>query len=940
MINKEALISSSEVLDKVLNDNWSRLEACGVQYLGDEPNVRVTGYEEASLKVMLTRQSTYESTRPSMTIPFLYQIISDATEGIFLDRSYLPPKKDLELFEKLHIPLLFGLTTKQPARKFDILSVTNAIIMENINLPRLLHSSGIDLMHSRRIEDEGAPIIIMGGCNARNAEYVLGDFDEEPFKGTGGLVDCLILGAAEVAFPRFLSLVKQFKEEGLSKKEILLEIAKANTVAGFYLPWAYEEHRREDKTLIKVTPKEEYADFIPELVESNYVYIDNFKPFTRDFISWSGGNGTADIEISRGCGARCRFCQEGYTERPYSQRSVENLMAGYREARIYQGAEQAGCYSFNWSHYTEIYDLLFRLYKEFGRVGLISNRIDIMSNNKELLKISHKVGNRHWTSGIEGCSERIRSALDKGATEEQILRALGDAMEVGFTELKMFFMIMGNETPEDIEECCTMLQKLADMRSKMGKTTFIRMSFTPLFSKSFTPLQWQEVMPALNIEADSLRPIVNKCRELGFGFRTSVKRSEIRLANLLEQGDRRLTSLIIKASIYDEFAFYGNVPKSEPPKWEKRLHEIGLTWETFFLGKAEDYTFPWDHLRFGVERGNLYKGYEEWLEAKDNASCVGHRVVEVDDKGDTVVDAEGVPKFKLVAGKCDACGGCPTVDYMKELIFARIDGKKMGKIYRVDKLGQYSRKSNAIMRVKFEIDKKHAGVPKNVWPYVIARAFMLSNEYAPESFNKSLRVTMTQLAKEEKQPVFGIEYCDIGLTEMIPKEALDVEAIQKECRGITILNVETSVKMSQFSNGDPWNTYEINIPDDFSVSMSEISDAFYGIEDRTFNLRKFVPVGKGVLKPVAYTLKGSEVGRFWLFPDKRTLTMRIPMNLDPFQVLGELTELKRFRILHLRIRSLGSFRFSSKEQDDYGDPLRIGMQGEVLEPEEEYAIIE
>lgn len=917
---------------------WTKLEAAGIQYLGDEPNVILDGYDEAELKVLLVRLSTYESTRPSMTLPLLYQIIVENTKNIFVDRGYLPPKKDLEIFHKLHIPLLFGMVTKQPARKFDVMAVSNAIIMETVNIPQLLHGSGIDLMFSRRMEDEDAPIIVLGGANVRNVEYLFGDYTEAPFEGTGGFVDAVVMGAAEESLPKFLEMVKELKKTGISKKNILIEIGKSKLVAGLYLPWAYKNARAEDGSLIKTEPFDEYADWAPKEIEAAMVFVDKHKPLTKDFVSWMGGNGSADIEISRGCGARCNFCQEGFTERPYSQRTVEQLTEWYEEARVYCGAEGAGCYAFNWSHHTHIYQILKMLYKKFGRVGLISNRIDVMSDNKELLRISHKLGNRHWTAGVEGCSDRLRSALNKGATEVQILKALSDAMDVGYTEIKMFFMALGNETPEDLQECCAMLQKLYDIREAKGKKTFIRMSFTPLFSKSFTPLQWQAVRPALDIKADSLRPIVEKCQALGFGFRTSVKRSEIRIANLLEQGDRRLTALLIKSSLYDEFIFYGNVPKTEPPRWEARLTASGLSWETFFNEKDVKYVFAWDHITFGVRRKSLYRSFLDWLKYKEDHSCLGHRRV-IEEDGYSKVDLIGRPVWDVVPGQCVGCGGCPTKKIIEELVSGKPGGQEMGEIYTADQLGVYTRSTNAVLRFKYEIDPKHAGVPKNVWPRVIARAFMLSNEYAPESFNKTGRVTMTQLPDEEKQPIFGIDYCDLGMTEYVPAEALDLKKIQSECRGITILGVKASVKMSQFSGGSPWNTYEVLIPEDFDISISQIADAMQGIENKVFHLRKFEMFGKGSMKPVYYDELGENLGQFWLFSDKRILTMRIPMDIDPFQVFMGIVEAKRSKVIGTLIKSLGSFRFSEKERDVYGDPIRVGMLGEILSPEEDYASV-
>lgn len=931
MIAKSQLVQDPERIKKFLDQYRTKLEHAGIQYLGDEPNVIEGGWDTARLRILLVRLSTLDSTRPSMTTPLLYQILHEKCAGVFVDRAYLPEKKDFELFEKNHIPALFGLATKQPARKFDLICITNAIIMENINLPRLLDSSGIDLMFSRRQEDAGCPILLLGGCNVRNVEYLFGDYGQEPFQGTGGMSDAVILGAGENSLPQFVEAmikIRKEKPEVVSDRKELLRMITTSGVEGLYLPWAYVNIRDDDGTL---RATQAIDAFVPEKVKAAVcLNLAEERPLTMDFVSWMGGNGCSDIEISRGCGVgTCNFCQEGMTERPYVQRPLTNLKKWYEEARLYQGSEEAGCYCFNWSSHTEIYELLAWLYAKFGKVGLISNRIDVVSDNKELLKISYQLGNRHWTAGIEGASQRIREALNKEASEEQIVKAIGDAFEIGYTEIKMFFIASGRETEADLVECANMLQKICDVRSAKGSKAFVRLSFTPLFGKSFTPLQWQECLPGLNLGEDTLRPIVIKCRELGFGFRTSCKRSEIRISNLLEQGDRRITSLLIESSLKDDFIYYGNVPKTEPEKWTARLDKLGLSWNTFFNRKPKDHVFAWDHLDFHISRDFLWRRYEMWMNYEEELTCMGHRKLkEVD--GEVQLKADGTPDWELVKGKCSACKACPDGAHIKGLMNAAINGVPLKDVFGVQTLRSASHVTKWMLRFKIEIDPPHSGVAKNIWPRVLARAFMLSNKFAPEAFNKAGAVTMTRLADEEKQPIFGVEYADLGMVEPVPAHALDLKKIQAECPGIKILGVADGSKLAQF-RGNVFNLYSVQFPDDFDMTMNEIADAFVGVDDRVFELRKFIAKGKGGKEIVRYKMLGADLGRFWLMKNKKVLAMRVSMEIDPFQVLGNLLEMKRHRILGLELRSHGAFRFMDRVLcDDCGSDIRIGMLGETL----------
>jgi radical SAM superfamily enzyme YgiQ (UPF0313 family) len=930
MIEQSSLIISKEGIVSQLERLWTRLDLMGALYLGDEPNVSPNTFDTAELKVLLCRLSCNSNTRGSQTIPLLYQILTESTTGVFIDRSYLPPRGDLMLFEKHHVPLYFGVSSKEPARNFDIVGISNAIVMEAVNLPRMLYSSGIPLMFSERMKDETCPLILLGGCNVRNSESLCGDISEAPHTGTGGFIDAAVVGAGEVSFPAIVEFVKGAKKRGLTKKEILLELAASNTIDGLYLPWAYEEIR-DGKNLVKIRPKAEYVGVVPEKILSASIRVEDHKPLTKDFISYSGQNGCSDLEISRGCGVgSCTFCQEGMTERPYNQRSFDKLKEYYLEARVYEAASTAGCYSFNWSSHTQIYELLRFLYKNFGNVNLISNRIDMINDNKELLKISHHVGNKHWTTGIEGFSDRLRSALHKNAPEATILKAIEDAMRVGFVSIKLFFICTGKETEEDLDECCLMLRKIAKLQVETGQTCYVSMSVTPLFSMSHTPVQWQPVILGLTPDMKSLRKVVDTCHELHFGFRTAQKQAVVSILNTIEQGDRRLTGILAKSSIVDDFTFYGKTSDKAKGKWTAHLKAKGLEWVDYLGAKAKDYVFPWDHISFGVSKEWLWKRFQMFERYEEDISCMGHRKV-CEDKGELILDDKGVPKWDLILGKCEGCKACHSPQYIKELSKGTISADRLAEIYPVDSLIPFARNTNAVLRFKYEIDKKHAGVSKAVWSTVLARGFLMSNPYASEVFNKTLRASLTQIVEEDIQPIYGVDYCDIGLTEYVPIKALDLLAIQRECKGITILETTSSVKTSPFSRNNPYNYYEVEFLDSVEVSMHELVDAFYGIDDRTFKLRKYESATQAEKKTVNYTLKGSEVGKFWLYLDRKTIGMAIRMELDPLQIISSLTGIRRSELYYLPVRSFGGFRYSDKDRcKKCGEFSRLGMIGEIL----------
>ncbi len=192
---------------------------------------------QAKLRFLVCRLSTYRDVSASISHGLVAQIAQEV-EGVFTDFAFLPPPKDVEVMIASKIPLWAGTTTKEPPCAFDVLGISNSVVLELLNLPKLLHFSGIPLFKNERMMRRDIPLIVLGGASAAVTSVLHGPIKEQGFGNNYGLVDAVLIGEGEFSIKQFLEVVKKGKSTGLTKAEILN--ACHGKVDGFYEPDKYE----------------------------------------------------------------------------------------------------------------------------------------------------------------------------------------------------------------------------------------------------------------------------------------------------------------------------------------------------------------------------------------------------------------------------------------------------------------------------------------------------------------------------------------------------------------------------------------------------------------------------------------------------------------------------------------------------------------------------
>ena len=415
------------------------------RYIGGEVNCVMKNPSLVDIRFAMCFPDVYEIGMSHLGIQILYSMFN-SREDIYCERVY-SPWMDLDpIMREKNIPL-FTLETQEPVKNFDFLGITLQYEMCYTNVLQILDLAQIPLHAADRGED--MPIVIGGGPCAYNPEP-LADF-----------FDMFYIGEGETVYFELLDCYKENKKNGGSRRDFL---EKAAQIEGIYVPAFYDVEYNEDGTLKSFTPncptaKEKIVKQVVADMDS-VPYIEKplvpFIKVTQDRVV---------LEIQRGCIRGCRFCQAGNVYRPLREHSLEYLKHYAYDMLKSTGHEEISLSSLSSSDYTHLEGLVNFLIDEFKgkgvNISLPSLRIDafsldVMSKVQDIKKSS-------LTFAPEAGSQRQRDVINKGLTEEVILKGASDAFHAGWNRVKLYFMLgQPTETVEDMEGIALLSEKIAE----------------------------------------------------------------------------------------------------------------------------------------------------------------------------------------------------------------------------------------------------------------------------------------------------------------------------------------------------------------------------------------------------------------------------------------------------------------------------------------------
>lgn len=581
------------------------------RYIGGEVNIVVKDHSKVRTRFAFAFPDVYDIGMSHLGIQILYSMFN-SREDVCCERVY-SPWVDLDpIMREKKIPL-FTLESQKPVKDFDFLGITLQYEMCYTNVLQILDLSQIPLHACDRCEND--PIVIGGGPCAYNPEP-LADF-----------FDLFYIGEGETVYFDLIDRYQENKAAGGYRKDFLEMAAE---IPGIYVPSFYDPEYNEDGTLKSFPPNNSHAkekirkQVVADMDSVGYIEkpLVPYIKVTQDRVV---------LEIQRGCIRGCRFCQAGNVYRPLREHSLEYLKHYAYDMLKSTGHEEISLSSLSSSDYTYLEGLVNFLIDEFKgkgvNISLPSLRIDafsldVMSKVQDIKKSS-------LTFAPEAGSQRLRDVINKGLTEEVILKGASEAFQAGWNRVKLYFMLgQPTETVEDMEGIALLSEKIAEAYydipkdQRNGKVQVVASSsfFVP---KPFTPFQWarmctkEEFLERANIVRGKFREMKN-FKSLKYNWHEAELTV---LEGVLARGDRRVGPVIEEAykngAIFDSWSeFFKN------EIWMDAFKTCGVDIDFYTTRERSlDELFPWDFIDAGVTKEFLKREWQQALNGEVTPNC-------------------------------------------------------------------------------------------------------------------------------------------------------------------------------------------------------------------------------------------------------------------------------------------------------------------------------
>jgi len=605
-------LKSERMKDKMMNvqidDLLLKVEK-PARYLGNEMNSAHKDLKDGMVRFAFAFPDTYEIGMSHLGMQILYHLLNEQ-EDIFCERVF-SPNEDMESLLRENERSLFALETKAPLKVFDFIGFTLQYELSYTNILNILDMGEIPLLQKDR--GEGDPFVILGGPCSYNPEPIA-DF-----------ADIIVLGEGEEVILEIVNLYKEMKKNKNWKRKGFLK--EASKIEGVYIPSHFAVDYHMDGTVKEIRLIEEHMGskflkkrIIEDLDEAYYPdkilvpYIDTV-------------HNRVVLEIFRGCIRGCRFCQAGMIYRPVRERSLEKLKRMAHDLLQNTGYEEISLASLSSGDYTEIEALINHLIKinqqDHIGVSLPSLRLDNFS--KEMIEEIQKVRKTGLTFAPEAGTQRLRDVINKNITEKDLLTSAKEAFEMGYNNIKLYFMIgLPTETDEDILGIKDLVYKVLNQyhgipKEKRAGGLKITVSTSTFVPKAFTPFQWEEQISLQEIHRrQTLLKESLAHRSINYNYhdgKTSI------VEGAFARGDRRLSKVLHRAfRLGCKFDGWGD--RFNFQKWMEAFHLEDLPLK-FYNNRIRNYDeiLPWEHFEIGVDKSYLIKENEKAKSEEVTADC-------------------------------------------------------------------------------------------------------------------------------------------------------------------------------------------------------------------------------------------------------------------------------------------------------------------------------
>ena len=546
------------------------------QYVGDEFLSEKKDFDSAKIRYALVFPDKYEIGISNLGLRILYHCIN-RHDGFMADRVYAP-EKDFQP------ETLYGLESKRPLKDFDAIGFSLQYELCYPTVLKMLEMSGIPHRNDERTDSD--PIIMAGGPCTFNP-LPMSDF-----------IDVFLIGDGEDNIVEACEILERTK--GLPRAERIKALVEGENSGRWSAMFGGKVKKRIAQLNYEQTPKSYPIPFSSSIQDR------------------------AVVEIRRGCGRMCRFCQPGHVTLPIRERSGEEIVKITKELVDNTGYDEYSLLSLSSNDYSNINEVIKELAVDFDErkisVSLPSQRID--GFNLELANLVQSVRKSTMTLAPEAGSQRLRNVIKKNISEEQILNAVLTLYENGWSRVKFYFICgLPTETLEDMDELARLLDTIKYRAKQIKREKNLKHSldltctlsiFVP---KPFTPFQWCGQMNLDEVTAH-IHYLKDKTKHIK-GLKINYHEKFVsQVEAVLTRGDKKLCDFIEK--LYKKGCYLDAWGENfDKNLWAETAEGCGFTLKDEAMKTyTTDEILPWDFVDVGLEKNWLQNEYN--LAMKEN----------------------------------------------------------------------------------------------------------------------------------------------------------------------------------------------------------------------------------------------------------------------------------------------------------------------------------